>query len=224
MTDTATDPNTPLPSDTGLLDGNDSGVDLTGKSGAQQVPDGNLLSGDEGSEHGGVPEAYTFDLPEGVDVEVTEEIQEALDHFSSAARDMGLSQAQYQALVEYDLQRAQAAEETAVGEWVERVNNWKSSSLKDREIGNENYPETKASATATLRKFGTPALTELLKDPDPQNPNGLALGNHPEILRLLSRVGKALGDPAPIDGKETAGSDEQRRLETLYPTMFKKQS
>lgn len=230
MTDAASHPNTPSPSDASdptaddpLFDGKDSGVDPNAKDGAQGIPDGDLLSGDEGSGQEGVPEEYTFEMPEGVDAEVTEEIQAALDQFSTAARDMGLSQDQYQALIEYDLQRAQAAEEAAVGEWVGRVNGWKQSAMQDTEIGGQAYTETKANATAALKKFGTPELTALLKNPDDRNPQGLALGNHPEVIRLLARVGKALGDPTPVDGKETGGSDEQGRLQRLYPSMFSKE-
>lgn len=216
MTDAANASATGNPQDTGLLDG----VDANTQNGAQTPPDGDLLSGDEGSDQGGVPEKYTFDMPEGVDVEVTEEIQAALEHFGESAKQMGLTQDQYQALVEYDLQRAQAAEEAAVGEWVGRVNGWKQSAMQDTEIGGQALNETKANATAALKKFGTPGLSQLLKNPDENNPEGLALGNHPEILRLLSRVGKALGDPTPVDGKETGGSDEQGRLKRLYPSMF----
>ena len=221
MTDTANASDVGNPGE-GLLDENVSGVDPNTGNGAQDTPDGDLLSGDEGSDQEGVPEKYTFDMPEGVDVEVTEEIQAALDQFSGVAKEMGLSQSQYQALVEYDLQRAQAAEETAVGEWVGRVNGWKQEAMNDTEIGGQALKETRESATAALKKFGTPGLSQLLKNPDEKNPNGLALGNHPEILRLLSRVGKALGDPTPIDGKETGGSDEQARLARLYPSMFPK--
>ena len=189
--------------DDGLLDG------------AQGEPGGDLLSGDEATGYEGVPEKYVFTPPEGV--EVNDEIQVALDAFSGFAREINLDQNQYQKLIEYDAQRAAQLEGEAAEEWNSRVTGWREASTKDQEIGGAHQKESLAHAHAALKKFGTPGLAELLKSPSEKNPNGLAIGNHPEVLRLLSRVGKALGDPTPVDGDEKLGQPDP--LDRLYPTM-----
>ena len=57
-----------------------------------------LLSGDEGEGEGVVPEKYAFEPPEGVEVD-----QSKIDVFGETAKEMGLTQAQFQQLVEYDI-------------------------------------------------------------------------------------------------------------------------
>ncbi len=194
----------------------DALLDGAGGTGAQGSTDGDLLSGDEGSEYGGVPESYTFTPPEGV--EVNDEIQAALDGFSEFARGIHLDQNQYQQLVEFDAQRAAQLEGQAAEHWNDQVTSWKQGALRDQEIGGAHQKESLAQATAALKKFGTPELNALLRSPSEKNQTGMAIGNHPEILRLLSRVGKALGDPVPVDGDAKPESGD--RLQRMYPTMY----
>lgn len=218
MTDAALAPDTgnpPAGDDQNQQPSGDELLDGAGNSGAEGEPGGDLLSGDEATGYEGVPEKYVFTPPEGL--EVDEETQVALDAFSGFAREINLDQNQYQKLIEYDAQRAAQLEGEAAEEWNSRVTGWREASTKDQEIGGAHQKESLAQAHAALKKFGTPGLAELLKSPSEKNPNGLAIGNHPEILRLLSRVGKALGDPTPVDGDEKLG--QPSALDRLYPTM-----
>jgi hypothetical protein len=186
---------------------------------AKDVPEGDLLSDDEGTHREGVPDQYTFEAPEGL--EITPEDQAGLDQFSEAAREMGLTQAQYQALVEYDLNRSQSADEMAVDAWNTRVSGWKQSVLSDKEIGGDALPETKKLAQAALKQFGDSELTKLLKSPSVDNPDGLALNNHPAVLRMLSRIGKVLADPTLLEGDDKA-EPQLRPEDRMYPTMRSK--
>jgi hypothetical protein len=199
---------------------NDSTVDISDQPGAQQLPDGGLLSGDGDPALEGVPESYSFDMPADSGLEMTEEIQAALNEFNPMAKEMGLTQDQYQRLVEFDLKRAVEAEQRSVDEWVGRVKGWLSTAQADQEIGGANYPEARKYANATLRKFGTPALSAFLQNPSDKNPEGFALASHPEIFRLLARVGKAMGDPQPVDQTQTTSPtvNSRDRLASLYPT------
>ena len=177
-----------------------------------------LLSGDESGGSEGVPETYTFEPPEGL--ELDEDTKGKIEAFSETAREMGLSQAQYQALIEYDFNRAQQMNEEAVEGWNQRVESWKQSARTDKEIGGEQFAAKVKAAQEIVDKFGDADLKAMLKSPSPDNPDGLALGNHPAMLRLLNRVAGALAEPELIQGE--AAPETEGTLRRLYPSMFDK--
>jgi hypothetical protein len=180
-----------------------------------------LLSDDEGDGsdgEGGAPEEYTFEPPEGF--EISEEVQSALDGFSETAKELGLSQDQYQKLVEFDIQRGQQAIEKAAGQYVERVQQWADTVRADPELGGEKLKQNLALAKSAIEAFGSPELAKLISAPSEKNPEGLGLGNHPEFVRFMYRVGKSIGDDAVIEG-DGRKVDDRDGLQRMYPTMFK---
>lgn len=189
-------------------------VDTKAESDDKDAQAGDLLSDDEGASVEGVPDQYTFDAPEGIEVD-----QERLDQFSEYARDISLSQDQYQKLLELDLQRTQEATDAAVNEWNTRVENWKQASRTDQEIGGEDFSASQALAKNSLQQFADDDFKALLKSPSGDNPNGLALSNHPAMLRFLTRVGKVLAEPALLEGGSVTPSEEAHHR--MYPTMRK---
>jgi hypothetical protein len=177
-----------------------------------------LLSGDESGGSEGVPETYTFEPPEGV--EINDDIKGKIEAFAEQAKSMGLNQKQYQALIEYDLSRAQQLNEEAVQSWNTRVETWKTSAKTDKEIGGEKFAENLKVADNAVKQFGDPELRALLKSPSADNPAGLAIGNHPAVLRFLNRVGKAIADPSLLQGD--AAPQTEGTLRRMYPSMFDK--
>ena len=140
-----------------------------------------LLSGDEGEGEGDdtVPEKYEFEPPEGVEVDPSK-----IEGFGETAKDLGLSQKQFQQLVEYDIER-------------------------DANLG---------LAKQAIDTFGSPQLAKLIDAPSADNPDGLGLGNHPEVIRLFYRVGRAISESDLVTGDtKIEGRDS---LEKMYPTMF----
>lgn len=195
---------------TDLLDEVDTSTENDDKAG--QADD--LLSDDEGTSDEGVPDQYTFEAPEGVEVD-----QGALDRFSDLARELGLSQDAYQKIVEHDLQRSKDAETAAVDAWNTRVDSWKQSAKADKEIGGDDFAESMKLSQTSLKQFADDDFRALLKSPSKDNPQGLALSNHPAVLRFLTRVGKVLADPSLIEGGEPAPSLEAH--DRMYPSMRK---
>ena len=86
----------------------------------------------------------------------------------------------------YDKQQkdAVAAEHKA---WEETIKN-------DPEIGGEKAAEAAELAKRVVEKFGEPSLMEAL---DATN-----LGNYPEMIRMMSRIGKAMDSDKLILGKD----------------------
>lgn len=177
-----------------------------------------LLSDDESGGSEGVPETYTFEPPEGLDLD--DETKGRIDAFADTAREMGLSQKQYQSLIEYDINRAQQLNDVAVESWNGRVEDWRKSAKADKEIGGEKLAENLKVAENAIKQFGDADLRALLKSPSQDNPNGLAIGNHPAVLRFLNRVGKAIADPKLLQGD--AAPQTEGTLKRMYPSMFDK--
>jgi hypothetical protein len=177
-----------------------------------------LLSDDESGGSEGVPETYTFEPPEGLELDA--ETTGKIEAFADQAREMGLSQAQYQSLIEYDINRAQQLNEAAVESWNGRVEDWRKSAQADKEIGGEKFSENLKVAENAIKQFGDPDLRALLKSPSAENPNGLAIGNHPAVLRFLNRVGRAISDPKLLQGD--AAPQTEGTLQRMYPSMFDK--
>lgn len=193
-------------------------ADASTSADADATDAADLLSDDESGGSEGVPETYTFEPPEGL--ELDDETKGKIEAFADQAREMGLSQKQYQSLIEYDINRAQQLNEAAVESWNGRVEDWRKSAKADKEIGGEKFAENLKVAESAIKQFGDADLRALLKSPSPENPNGLAIGNHPAVLRFLNRVGKAIADPKLLQGD--AAPQTEGTLKRMYPSMFDK--
>lgn len=195
-------------------------LDSTDQNEAQSDAGGDVLSDDDATGDEGVPDQYTFDAPEGVELD-----EARLEVFKEKAKELGFSQKQFQQILEYDLERSQAAQQEAVSAWNERVDGWRQAAKADKEFGGEAYESNVKVAKSAIDKFADAELKALLKSPSEDNPEGLAIGNHPAMLRFLHRVGKMLADPELILGEDVQKSDgTEAKLRRLYPSMFEKDS
>ena len=185
------------------------------EEGAGEEESKTLLSGDEGEGEGDnvVPEKYEFEPPEGVEVDPSK-----IEVFGETAKELGLNQKQFQQLVEYDIQRSAAALEEMSTQFSERINHWAEDTKADKELGGENFDENLGLAKRAIDTFGSPQLAKLIDAPSADNPDGLGLGNHPEVIRLFYRVGRAISESDLVTGdNKIEGRDS---LEKMYPTMF----
>lgn len=198
----------------------DDVLDSAAQATSQDTAAGDVLSGDDDAAQEGVPDQYTFDPPEGVDASFIDEGK--LDEFKAKAKDLKLSQDQFQNVLSYYIERQQAANQEAVDSWQSRVDGWRQSAKTDKEFGGENYTANVTTALKAVEKFGDAEFKALLKSPSKDNPEGLAIGNHPAVLRFLNRIGKMLGEPNLVQGdaSQRATTDEAK-LRRMYPTMFK---
>lgn len=160
---------------------------------------------DEGADEApeGAPEAYEdFTAPEGVTLD-----EAALTEFKDIAKDLNLSQADAQKVVDLGpklMQTWQAKQTEAITATVAK---WADDTRADKEIGGEKLNENLATAKKALDAFGTPALKTLL--------NESGLGNHPEIIRLLHKAGTAISEDGYVGGKR--GTDGTKDATALYP-------
>lgn len=155
---------------------------------------------------GVAPEAYTdFVVPEGVILPA-----EVAKDFGVLAKELSLSQSQAQRLVDFQSKQALAGAQAQAKAWEGLLNDRLAESKADPEVGGTHFDENIGSARKAIEAFGTPGLQKYLNTSD--------AGSHVEIIRLLSKVGKAISeDTIHFGGKAPAG--EQKDLaERLFPS------
>lgn len=157
--------------------------------------------GDKAGEGGqGSVDTYAdFVMPEGVQVnEVL--LNEAVPLF----KELGLSQGQAQKLV--DFQAKQQAQQ--LDTFNQQLETWANQAKADKEYGGDKFEENVAIARVAVNKFGTPELKQLL--------DNHGVGNHPEIIRFMVRVGQLTREDVPgsKSGQVNKAADH---VSLLYP-------
>lgn len=136
---------------------------------------------DDGADE--VPEdgAYEFDLPEGVELDDTQK-----EFWSSQFKDIGLTRAQAQRLIEVQSEQVVKEQkdystflETQQSEHLEAAK-------KDKDIGGDKWEESSRLANAGLKALGGDAIKNLILTS--------GNGNNPEMIRELRRIGEMVKD------------------------------
>lgn len=167
-------------------------AEAEGEAKEGQQPNETKTEGDEKKPEGekekdpkGAPEQYAdFSAPEGLSYD-----EQFIGTFKDAAKELNLSQKQAQHLLDKCapvLAQRQIEQIKAVSEqWVERTKT-------DKEIGGENWTRASSDIARVRDKFGVNADGKI--DPDIQEFMQTPIGNHPGLLKLLARVGRAFGE------------------------------
>jgi len=177
-----------------------------------------LLSGDGGEGEGedtstGAPEEYVFTPPDGIEID-----EQQIEAFGEYAHGLGLSQDQFQKLIDFEIERSQKAQSQMADAYTERVSSWAEATKADKELGGEALNEHLGLAKRAMDAFASPELAKLIDTPSAENPDGLGLGNHPEVIRLFYRVGKAISESDLVTGDSKV--EGPASLQKMYPTMF----
>lgn len=148
-----------------------------------------------------------FNLPEGMEID-----QAALKEFAPIAQKHGLKQEGAQELVDLFASRIKAQADAHAQAWSDAMGKWRDEAKADKEIGGERFTETEAHVALAMKKLGTPELENILKI--------TGTGNHVEIVRLLSKVGKII-DNDSIDLGGVLGEAPKTQAEILFPNQGK---
>ena len=147
------------------------------------------------------PETYeVFELPENFDMN-----EETLGEYHTFAKENNLTQEQAQRGVDMVAQMKQAE----MNQWVEQQKSWVDDAKSDTEFGGDKFDQSISVAVKARDSFGTPEFNEML--------DSSGLGNHPEMIRFLSRVGKQISEDGVIVGGSSISN--QSREAVLYPSM-----
>ena len=157
--------------------------------------------GQEETEVASAPESYeVFDLPDDFDMN-----NDTLEEYHTFAKENNLTQEQAQRGVDMVAQMKQAE----MNQWVEQQKSWVDEAKSDAEYGGEKFDESISVAVKARDSFGTSEFNEML--------DSSGLGNHPEMIRFLSRVGKAISEDSVVVGGTSTG--QLTREAVLYPSM-----
>lgn len=154
---------------------------------------------DKPAEKVGAPEKYEFKAAEGQKFD-----DSVLEQFSEVARELDLPQDAAQKVLDKMAPVLQARQ----AEVVEKMRTeWADTAKTDKEFGGEKLNENLSVAKKALDQFATPELRTLL--------NETGLGNHPEVIRMFYRAGKAISeDQSFVSGRPMAS--KQDKAAVLY--------
>jgi hypothetical protein len=140
-----------------------------------------------------VPEKYDLKLPDNAVLDPS-----LLQKIAAVAKERGMSQEQAQGFVNAQNKEVQEIFNRQSEAWLEQVKG-------DKELGGEGANQTVELAKRVVDRFGTESLKTDL--------NRTGYGNHPELVRLLSRIGKSMSEDQFVraSAQSTGGkkSDEE---------------
>ena len=154
-----------------------------GNTGEKKAEGGDEKSKEEAEQ--GAPEQYEeFQAPEGMSYD-----DQVIGAFKDVAKELNLSQKQAQHLLDKCapvIAQRQVEQIKAVSDqWVERTK-------ADKEIGGTNWTRAASDIARVRDRFGVNADGKM--DPDIAEFMSTPIGNHPGLLKLLARVGRAFGE------------------------------
>ena len=162
------------------------------------------------SEPQGAPETYEFKdpkgLPEGQKID-----GQVLDAYSEAARELNLPQDKAQEMLDKVMptlhRRGLEEQERQRNEWAEQAR-------KETEFGGDALEENLGIAKKAVTEFGSDGLRDLLE-------SQMGLGNHPEVIRFMVKVGRALSEDRFVgsnQGQAVDPNDDVAQARKLYPS------
>jgi len=169
----------------------------TEASDAGGTPAGEASEGEAGKEES-TPAKYEFKAPDGVQVD-----ESVMAGFTEVAKELKLAPEAAQSILEKMAPALQARQQEVLQK---ARDDWSVAAKADKEYGGERLSENLAVAKKAMDAFGSPELRTLL--------NESGLGNHPELIRVFYRAGKAISEDGFVPGgrASAAPADPAKRL------------
>lgn len=165
------------------------------------IVDGSADAGEEGSDT--VPDTYAdFAMPEGMELDAT-----ALAEAAPMFKELGLTQDQSQKVIDLYAKQVQAGSQKQVDDFNQLMSDWRTQAESDSEVGGDKFNENVKIAQSAINKYGTPELKQLLEEQ--------GVGNHPEVIRFMVRVGQTLTEDVP-GSAGTAAAQSSDRVTQMY--------
>lgn len=147
---------------------------------------------DDKDKAAGPPEKYEFELPEGMELDTA--LAEKADPIF---RELNLTNEQAGKLAKLVAEQRISEGQALQDAYAKQMQDWADETQADKEIGGTALETNVTFAHQFIGQFGSPELKALLRD--------TGLGNHPELVRVFVRAGKAMAEDGGVSGK-TAGA------------------
>lgn len=139
-----------------------------------------------------IPEKYDLKLSDGSQLDSA-----YLEKFSSFAKEKKLTQEQAQEFLGREEMALKSYADKQAQEFEQLKTQWVSDVKNDPEIGGEAFTKNVELAHRALEKFGTQKFIEEL--------NQTGYGNHPELVRIFSRIGKLISEDKMVSPGSVSG-------------------
>lgn len=165
----------------------------------------------------GPPEKYEFKAPEGYELD-----EKLIEKASATFKELGLTQAQAEKLVEMYNEKAMEAAEGPYKKFEEIRTGWRNEVLSDPVMGNgtELKPEVKATLGRAIDSMGA---KEAAAFREAMELTGAA--DNPAVIRGLLALGKAVTEGRPVTGAgpaktgQTAPGQSKSAAQAMYPNL-----
>lgn len=144
-------------------------------------------------------------LPEGALLK-----PEHVEQIASLAKEQGLSNAQAQAILEREAAMAADTAKAQQAEFDRIKDEWRQRASEDKEIGGSAFKENVENAFRALNAYGSQALRDAL--------DSTGFGNHPELIRVFSRIGKDMAEDKFVHSKGQSVTNKDH-AKVLYGDM-----
>lgn len=142
-----------------------------------------------------VPERYDLKAPANAQLDAA-----FLERTAAEARALGLSQEAAQKYLEAKHGEIAKFQEAQLTQHAQRVQQWAEQTKNDPEIGGANFAQTSELAARVFDKYATPEFKKLVGE--------AGFGNHPELVRVFARIGKAISEDALALGNLGGGKKD----------------
>ena len=208
--DNINDPVDPENSDSKPTDQGSDNPNPEGDNDDKSSPGDTLLTGGEDSQ-GQDDSDDQSDNSDGYELSLEEDSlinQDQLDEFSSLAKENGLTEEQAKALLNHQTNTLKNYQETQEKEAQRQSAQWVEDIKKDTELGGSVFKESIENAHRAFQRFGSNEFKAHL--------DKSGLGNHPEVIRTFSRIGKAMANDKFINGEVNSAKKDVSLGEAMY--------
>lgn len=150
------------------------------------------------------PEKYDLKLKEGSKLDAKH-----LEKISAFAKAKGLSNEDAQALLDHDEENFSEISATQEEEVKKVKESWLPASQNDKEIGGESFKANVEIAKRVVSRYGSDEFKSFLET--------TGFGNHPEVIRVFLRLGKAMTEDQLVVSSTPVGKKKSTE-EILYGT------
>lgn len=146
-------------------------------------------------------------LPEGVELDA-----QLLDGFKATAAKVGLDSAKAQTVFDNFVAFQQAQTKSVNESFAKQDAAWAAELKADPLLGGSKWDATRADIGRVAQHFKAGPALKLLES--------AGLGNHPELVRFVASVGRALREDSIAGTRQSGGAGERQPFgDVAYPTM-----
>lgn len=148
-----------------------------------------------------VPEKYDLKIAEGSLLD-----KSRVTEIEAYAKDNKLTNQQAQDLLNKEHEVVSKFHTNQISQFEQTKEKWRQEIVNDKEFGGENFNRNVEYAHRALNQYGSQSLKEQLEK--------TGLGNHPDLVKMLSNIGKAMAEDRLI--KPGGSPANKRPLEEVF--------